>query len=149
VPVVVGYRSDLRSVAAKRQVLHSAKPGECLDVKGDNAAQHALVRLSGCHGRENQRWDFGPGAGGAVQVGGIGGLCLTLMSAPAPDGTMLELLTCNGSPAQEFRFYVDGRIQDLAGGRCLTPGGGSNGNGILLAPCDGTNPTQVWSLDAQ
>ncbi len=144
-PAVVAYAADLKAVSSKKQVIHSADPAKCFDVKGDNASQHALVRLSGCHGRENQRWDFGPGAGGAVQVGGIGGLCLTAMLAPAPDGTSTEILTCNGTPSQEFKFYVDGRIQELQTNKCLTLGGG-NGSGIMLLPCDAANAGQVWTL---
>jgi hypothetical protein len=142
-PVAIAYTADVRPMNVKKQLLHSFTGRSCVDVKGDNAAQHAAVHLAGCRGKENQRWDFGPGAAGAVQVGGIGGLCLTLMSAPGIEGTMLELLTCNGTPAQEFRFFVDGRIQDLGGQRCVTA---TTGSAIVVAPCDAANPAQVWAV---
>jgi hypothetical protein len=145
-PVALGYQGVVKPVAVKRQVFHSPNPALCVDVQGDNAAQHANVRLSHCHGRENQRWDFGPGTNGAVQVGGIGGLCLSVMSAPAQGGSMTELLSCNGTLAEELRFYADGRIQELAGNKCLTASGVANDAPIILTTCDPTNPMQVWSL---
>jgi hypothetical protein len=137
-------------MTARKQVFHAANGTQCLDVRGDNAAQHATVRLANCHGKENQRWDFGPGTAGAVQVGGIGGLCLTMMSAPGAEGTQLELLTCNGSVAQQFRFNVDGRIQEMSGKTCLTIGAPAPGvTAVVPAACDAANATQVWTVAGQ
>jgi Ricin-type beta-trefoil lectin domain len=59
---------------------------------------------------------------------------------------MTELLQCNGSLAEELRFYADGRIQELAGSKCLTASSTGNDAPIILTPCDVANPMQVWSL---
>jgi Ricin-type beta-trefoil lectin domain len=145
-PVVVQYAAIVKPMVATKQVIHlSSNPALCVDVKGDNASQHALVRLSSCHGRENQRWSFGPGVAGAVQVGGIGGLCLGVPAASGAVGGETEIDTCNGSPRQQFRFYVDGRIRELATQTCLTAGG-PEGRLIVLAPCDAANPAQIWAV---
>ncbi len=151
-PVVVAYASDAKPMVAKKQVFHGPNAGLCFDVKGDDAAQHAPVRLSKCQGKENQRWDFGPGTNGFVQVGGIGGLCVTLTSAPGADGTQLELLTCNGTPAQQFRFNVDGRIQEGVAKSCLTQGPVAPTGAlapIVPTACDAANASQVFAVAGQ
>ena len=146
-PVAVEYAAAVRPMAGSKQLIHSgANEGLCFDVWGDNAAQHAEVALFRCNGKENQRWSFGPGAGGAVQVGGIGGLCLSVAPGPLPRGSMMELLTCNGSVAQEFKFFVDGRVRELGTNKCVTPGAGANGQGLMLAPCDVANAAQVFTV---
>jgi len=146
VAVSLDYKADVRPMTLQKQVIHSSNPAFCADVQGDNAANHATVRLSKCHGKENQRWSFGPGVSGAVQVGGIGGLCLNITPVAGASGSHAELLACNGSIGQQFRFYVDGRIQELGSNACLTAGAGNDGAGIVLSKCDITNLGQIWGV---
>jgi hypothetical protein len=145
--VAVEYNGVVRPMKAEKQLIHSgANEGMCFNVVDDNASQHASVKLHPCNGRENQRWSFGPGVAGAVQVGSIGGLCLDVPGNPSPNGSYTQLMTCNGSPTQEYKFYADGRIRELATNKCLGAGGGADHLGIVPEVCSITNLAQVWTV---
>ncbi len=148
-PAPVEYSAEIKAMTAKQQVIRSvANPNLCIDVAGDDASQHALVRLARCRANEAQRFSFGPGADGAVQIGAVGGLCIDMPAAPpGPYPTYTQLLLCNGAKIQQFKFYVDGRIRELGSNKCITAGGLKEPSPLVPTPCDVGNAAQVWSVD--
>jgi hypothetical protein len=147
--VVVEYNADVRPMTTQNQVIRSAaNPQLCFDVAGDDASQHALVRIARCRNNEAQKWSFTSNPDGSVKVTGIGALCIDMPGAPpGPNATFTQLLLCNGSKTEQFKFYVDGRIRELGTNLCLTAGGLREPSPIVPTKCDVTNPAQVWSVD--
>jgi hypothetical protein len=129
-------------------MIHSAlTPGLCLDAEGDVAAPHTPVRLSGCHGRENQRWNVSTQPTGAAMITGIGGLCLDVRGQRPEVGSSTQLYGCNGGGNQRFGYERDGQIRELATGLCLTATAMAGGAAVVAMPCEARNPGQSWVMD--
>jgi hypothetical protein len=122
-------------------------PGLCLDAEDNVAAPHTPVLLSGCHGRENQRWNVSPEPTGAAMITGIGGLCLDVRGRRPGLGSTTQLFGCNGGGNQRFRYEPDGHIRELATGLCLTATSMSVGAAVVSLPCEARNPGQSWVMD--
>lgn len=91
----------------------------CMDAAGDRKADGTRVFLYRCHGRENQRWTVTHNADGTSAITGTGGLCLDVRGNGARDGTPVQLWQCHFGGNQRFRVFDDGRIQEVATGKCL------------------------------
>ena len=74
----------------------------------------------------------------------IAGRCVDVRAGGTADGTPVQLLTCNGSTAQQWRLEKDTTVRAL--GKCLdTVGGGTTkGTKVILMTCNGS-PTQGWT----
>ena len=133
-------------VAGPALMIHSAvNPGLCADVAGDVPEPHATVQLFSCHGRENQRWNVAPGPNGAT-ITGLGGLCLDIHGRQPQDGATAQVFPCNGGGNQRFGYRPDGRLQEVATGKCLTAMAIGDGAPLAVEPCDPRNAAQVWSI---
>jgi Ricin-type beta-trefoil lectin domain len=101
--------------------IRSAPGGDqfCMDAKGDRQGDGTPVFLWRCHGRENQRWTVTHNADGTSIVTGTGGLCLDVRGNGSRDGTPVHLWQCHFGGNQRFRFFDDGRIQEVGTGKCL------------------------------
>ncbi len=91
----------------------------CMDAKGDQKGDGTPVFLWRCHGRENQRWTVTHNVDGTSAIVGTGGLCLDVRGNGKQDGTPVQLWQCHFGANQRFRVFDDGRIQEVASGRCL------------------------------
>ncbi|MFI8072998.1 ricin-type beta-trefoil lectin domain protein [Streptomyces sp. NPDC086033] len=83
---------------------------------------------------------FGAGKGA---VTGPGGLCLDDAGAGTADGTVIQIYTCNGSPAQKFSAN-GGKLTVL--GKCVTAAGTASGSAITLKTCVPDATTQSFAL---
>ncbi|MFG3292701.1 ricin-type beta-trefoil lectin domain protein [Streptomyces sp. NPDC048179] len=88
----------------------------------------------------------GFGKAGSGQLIGLDGKCLDLQSANTADKTPLQIYTCNGTKAQNFRLDTQtGALTVL--GKCAMPTGGATTDGtpVTLASCTG-NADQKWTV---
>jgi Ricin-type beta-trefoil lectin domain len=101
--------------------IRSAPGGDqfCMDAAGNRKEPGTPVFLWRCHGQENQRWTLSRNGDGSSAVVGTGGLCLDVRGNGASDGTPVQLWPCHFGPNQRFRALDDGRIQEVATGKCL------------------------------
>ncbi|MEU1542050.1 ricin-type beta-trefoil lectin domain protein [Actinacidiphila glaucinigra] len=90
----------------------------------------------------------GFGANGNGQLLGLAGKCLDLQSASTTAGTPLQLYSCNGSKAQNFKLDTASSTLTILG-KCLTPTGGATADNtpVTLAACNGAS-SQKWTLTA-
>ena len=97
-------------------------PGDgqfCMDAEGNRQANETPVKIYHCHGHENQRWSVTQNVDGTSVITGTGGLCLDVRGDSRRDGTPVQLWQCHFGPNQRFRIFDDGRIQEVASGKCL------------------------------
>ncbi len=146
-PPPTAVSSGPLSPSAGMMIHAGLAPGLCLDAEGDVAAPHTPVRLSGCHGRENQRWNLSPQPTGAATITGIGGLCLDVRGQRPGVGSSTQLYACNGGGNQLFGYEPDGKIRELATGFCLTATSMSVGAAVVAMPCEVRSPSQSWVMD--
>jgi GH25 family lysozyme M1 (1,4-beta-N-acetylmuramidase) len=74
----------------------------------------------------------------------LGGKCLDDVRNSAADGTEAEIWSCNGQPAQSWRYVQDGTLR--IHNKCLTPPGGAvSGSKVQLKACTGV-ARQQWRL---
>jgi len=101
--------------------VRSAPGGDhfCMDAQGDHKGDGTPVQLWQCHGRENQRWTVTHNVDGTSAISGTGGLCLDVRGNGQHDGTPVQLWQCHFGANQRFRIFDDGRIQEVATGKCL------------------------------
>jgi Ricin-type beta-trefoil lectin domain len=126
-------------------LIHSAKNEEmCIDAENSKAELSPLVQLIHCHGRENQRWTFADQNDGSSQILGIGGLCLDVQGQHSSTGTPLQLYPCGGATNQKFRHNIDGRLQEMQTGKCLTVSDFVEKSPVFIDDCREKKPGQVW-----
>jgi hypothetical protein len=135
------------AVAGSGVMIHAvANPAFCVDAAGDRPQKHTPVQLYACHGRENQRWNFTPGANGAATITGVAGLCLDIHGTLPKEGATAQLYPCHDAGNQQFSLDPEGHLREVATGKCLTVERAANRAPIFVAPCDPGNPGQVWSV---
>ena len=133
-------------------------PGLSLTAAGDltgwlTRAGTYLVRVSasdaaGATGSLSFRWAVGAASGqgpaGPVRFG-VGGKCLNDLANEPAAGTPVTLLTCNGSPAQEWTLAADRTVR--IHGQCLSVAGPASVSGAraVLARCAG-DASQQWAV---
>ncbi|MDH6115206.1 hypothetical protein P3T36_004125 [Kitasatospora sp. MAP12-15] len=92
--------------------------------------------------------DRNPGIWRTGQVSsGIPGKCLDDYGDSAANGAAVDLYSCNGTAAQQWRPATDGTLR--INGQCLDVTGGSTSQGtaVELWPCNG-GANQEWSANA-
>jgi len=128
-------------------LIRAAKNEEmCIDAESDRAELHPLIQLFHCHGRENQRWTFAEENDASSQILGIGGLCLDVQGQHSSSGTPLQLYPCANAANQKFRHNVDGRLQEVQTGKCLTAGDFKEHSPVFIDDCRDDKPGQVWII---
>lgn len=82
---------------------------------------------------------------GPVKIKGINNLCLDVTNGENANKTPVQLIRCNGTPAQDWTLRDDGKI--LALGRCLTVNeeATSVDKPVHLFICNGGS-NQKWSV---
>ncbi|MGW4624247.1 ricin-type beta-trefoil lectin domain protein [Streptomyces sp. NPDC004592] len=90
----------------------------------------------------------GFGKAGTGQLIGLDSKCLDLQGASTTDGTPLQMYTCNGGKAQNFRLDTQTHALTILG-KCAMPTGGATANGthVTLTACTG-NANQQWTIAA-
>ncbi|WP_441249521.1 ricin-type beta-trefoil lectin domain protein [Kitasatospora sp. McL0602] len=126
--------------------------GKCLAPVGDQPAVSTPIVLTTCADNPagdgaaaTQQWRPGP-AHALVDV--ASGLCLDDPGSSTTQGIQLQLYTCNGTAAQQWRLpyngaQVSGGLTNAAGGNCLT--GTADGAPAALLACTYTG-SQIWTL---
>jgi Ricin-type beta-trefoil lectin domain len=128
-------------------LLHAAANEEmCVDAQADPAEGHRMVRLYHCHGRENQRWTFADQGDGSSEILGVGGQCLDVQGRSSGDGTPLQLYPCTGAVNQKFRHLVDGRLQEVQTGKCLTVADYVEKSPVFIDKCNDKPAPQAWVI---
>jgi hypothetical protein len=117
----------------------------CIDAQS-GGEMHPLVQLFHCHGRENQRWTFAEQGDFSSQILGIGGLCLDVQGQHTSSGTPLQLYPCASTSNQKFRHNIDGRLQEVQTGKCLTVSEFSDHARVFIDECGDKKPGQVWVI---
>jgi hypothetical protein len=106
------------------------------------------------------RWQDYWSAGGAgwvgdapavIEVHAAQGKCLDVEGAKKDNGTPVQLYTCNGSAAQEWKVYGDDRglhLQNVNSLKCLDVSNNNPANGtkIQIWTCSGS-PAQTWEFN--
>jgi GH25 family lysozyme M1 (1,4-beta-N-acetylmuramidase) len=119
----------------------SEVPGICLTDQGGSTTAGNPVVASACGGQSGQNWAVQPD--GTVQFAGA---CLDIGGSNAVD-----LATCNGSAAQQWRITATGGgqwLQNPQSGLCLTDPGDSVADGTQLTAgsCTASDPGTVWRV---
>ncbi len=132
---------------AKVQIM--PKPGNdqyCLDVKRDQSGNGSLVFTYKCHGGANQKWVEREASGGAVEFVGLDGKCLDVRGTHSrSDGTPVQLWACHSGGNQEFQVGGDGRIKEVASGKCLISTAPKDGAPVVLDDCKNT-PDETFDI---
>ncbi|GGU44077.1 hypothetical protein GCM10010289_75930 [Streptomyces violascens] len=106
------------------------------------------------------RWQdyWSPGGAGwvgdapaVIEVHDAQGKCLDVEGGRTDNGTPVQLYTCNGTAAQQWRIYGDGRgshLQSVDSLKCLDAAGGKTDDGtkIQIYQCNGT-AAQGWEFN--
>ena len=118
----------------------SEVPGICLAAQGGSTAAGNPVVAAACGGLPGQNWVVQPDgtvrfAGGCLEVG----------------SNAVDLSTCNGSAAQQWRITATGGgqwLQNPQSGLCLADPGDSVANGTQLTAgsCTASDPGTVWRV---
>jgi GH25 family lysozyme M1 (1,4-beta-N-acetylmuramidase) len=119
----------------------SEVPGICLTDQGGSTTAGNPVVTGACGGQSGQNWAVQPDgtvrfAGGCLDIGG---------------SNAVDLATCNGSAAQQWRITVAGGgqwLQNPQSGLCLTDPGDSvdNGTRLTVGSCTASDPGTVWRI---
>ncbi|QIY74633.1 RICIN domain-containing protein [Streptomyces sp. RLB1-33] len=86
-----------------------------------------------------------------IEVHAAQGKCLDVEGAKKDNGTPVQLYTCNGSAAQEWKVYGDDRglhLQNVNSLKCLDVSNNNPANGtkIQIWTCSGS-PAQTWEFN--
>ena len=123
-----------------------AATGMCMDAQGDHKADGTKVFMYKCHGHENQRWTVTEAEKGESLIVGAGGFCLDVRGTHSfKDGTPVQLWKCHYGGNQRFRVSQDGKIQEVASGKCLLATHEKDGAAIVLDEC-GKWKHEKWHL---
>ncbi len=134
--------------AAKKVQIETRPSGDrfCLDARGDKAGNGTLVFTYQCHEGANQRWEERPSQGGAVSLVGLDGKCLDVRGSHSrKDGTPVQLWECTHGENQSFKIGGDGRIREVASGKCLISTAAKDGAAVVLDDCKNT-PDEQFDL---
>jgi len=119
------------------KIVSQAGETMCFDAQGDHKADGDKVFMYKCHGRENQRWTVSTDDGGGSAIVGTGGFCLDVRGTHSvKDGTPVQLWKCHFGGNQRFKIEADGRIKEVASGKCLMASGEKDGSPIVLDECN-------------
>ena len=113
--------------------------GLCLDMRGDRVLQGTEAIVYGCHGNNNQRFNWTP-RGELI----VANMCLDIAGGSNANGAKVIAWPCNGGRNQQW--YVSGsQIQSAQNGKCLDVAGGSmqRGTPVIVYDCHG-GPNQRW-----
>jgi hypothetical protein len=80
-------------------------------------------------------------------VGGLSGLCLSVLGASTSPGASADIYTCNGSGSENWTLESNGEIVGGLSGDCLQVAGDSTSDyaGVVIEPCDGS-ADQQWTV---
>ncbi|WP_307781836.1 RICIN domain-containing protein [Streptomyces sp. MBT65] len=90
----------------------------------------------------------------SIEIPGATGKCLDVEGGATANGTAIQVYTCGGGPAQEWRFqgsYADGyALVNTKSQKCLEVAGGKNADGtkIQIYTCNGSK-AQQWDFDVR
>jgi hypothetical protein len=142
--LIDGNNSPIRGA---NLLIHSATNEElCIDARSEPAEAHRMIQLFHCHGRENQRWTFADMGDGSSEILGVGGMCLDVQGRSSGDGTPLQIYPCTGAVNQRFRHLVDGRLQEVQTGKCLTVNEYVEKSPIFIDKCNEKPVPQAWVI---
>jgi hypothetical protein len=113
--------------------------GMCLDMRGDRVMQGTEAIIYGCHGKNNQRFNWTP-RGELI----VGNMCLDIAGGSRANGTRVIAWPCNGGRNQQW--FVNGtQIQSQLTGKCLDVAGGMTQGGapVIVYDCHGSE-SQRW-----
>ncbi|MFC9634369.1 RICIN domain-containing protein [Streptomyces mirabilis] len=153
------WQQEIAAQATQRnQILNASKDA----TKSLAAGAKALGDLLGYSWVADHlaRWQDYWSAGGAgwvgdapavIEVHAAQGKCLDVEGAKKDNGTPVQLYTCNGSAAQEWKVYGDDRglhLQNVNSLKCLDVSNNNPANGtkIQIWTCSGS-PAQTWEFN--
>lgn len=83
-----------------------------------------------------------------VTIRGIDNRCLQVIQGQNVDGIGLQMVNCNGSPAQDFEIdKVFNTIRLFKFTKCLDVGSTNNGSPVLSKSCT-LNTSQRWDINS-
>ncbi|MEV6897844.1 ricin-type beta-trefoil lectin domain protein [Amycolatopsis sp. NPDC051372] len=112
--------------------------GSCLDLNG-GVPTSSTVQTFSCNGSPAQQWTAGD------LLLHVVGQCLDTQNASTAAGTRVLAVGCSGGATQEWQVFADGRIFNLASGRCLAASGSTNGSAVTIQDCNG-QAQQIWGF---
>ena len=138
----VGTLSTIESAApapsdALGPRIGSSDPDLCLAATTTNDG--APLILKKCDGSQAQQWQVA--TDGTIRTAER---CMDVAGAARIVGTVVQLATCNGNPAQQFAFDGDRLVSELTG-NCVDVSGGlvQPGTGAIIASC-GMVGDRIW-----
>ncbi|WP_165985116.1 ricin-type beta-trefoil lectin domain protein, partial [Streptomyces sp. YIM 98790] len=119
--------------------------GKCLALQGSDPGAGSPLEIRTCTGDRTQLAHI-DAAGTDPSTGEL--KILDHCAAPAASGSGVVLVPCDGGSGQQWRSHLDGDLEHLGTGRCLTVPGGdtTDGTNLTLSACTGTSPEQQWSF---
>ncbi|MFG2479562.1 ricin-type beta-trefoil lectin domain protein [Streptomyces fagopyri] len=119
------------------------------DLLGDSWTADHLARWQGYWSAGGAGWVGDAPA--VIEVHAAQGKCLDVEGAKKDNGTPVQLYTCNGSAAQEWKVYGDDRglhLQNVNSSKCLDVSNNNPANGtkIQIWTCVGS-PAQTWEFN--
>jgi beta-glucanase (GH16 family) len=122
--------------------LKSNLSGRCIDIPFANPADGTLLDMWDCSATgAHHRWTF-PADGTVRSMG----KCMDPAGAGTANGTPIQIVTCNGNPAQRFTFTAAGDLVNVSANRCVDVKDRNPNNGakLVLWDCSGQS-NQKWT----
>jgi beta-glucanase (GH16 family) len=122
--------------------LKGVQSGRCIDIPAGNSADGTKLDIWDCStSGAHHRWDF-PADGTVRSLG----KCMDPAWAGTANGTEIQIVACNGNPAQRFTLTPAGDLVNVSADRCVDVKDRNTANGarLILWDCNGQN-NQKWT----
>ncbi|SFF47373.1 Ricin-type beta-trefoil lectin domain-containing protein [Actinacidiphila alni] len=107
-----------RSAAVAKPVpgvmIYGFASNRCIDIVGDKGKDGSPLEIQNCAGKAWQKWEFK--SDGTVRSMG---LCMDAAWGSDADGTVVQLVKCNGSGAQQFRLNAAHDLVNVQADKCV------------------------------
>ncbi|MEV0136551.1 ricin-type beta-trefoil lectin domain protein [Dactylosporangium sp. NPDC050688] len=113
---------------------------KCLDIPRSNPVDGQYVQIWQCYPMAGQKWTFE--SDGTLRSMG---LCLDVAHNNTANGTRIQTVRCNTSPATQFKLTASGELVNPPSGKCVDVKGNSTQDGaqLQLWDCNGS-ASQKW-----
>ncbi len=139
-PVSNGGSGDTAPLSGVMVFSHDS--GRCIGVYGGVGKDGRPLEIRDCSASSAaQRWSIR--SDGTIRAFG---LCMDAAGASTSNGTVVQLATCNGGPAQHFELNYRHDLVSILANKCVDVTDGHTGNGsrLQLWDCNG-HDNQKWS----
>ncbi|MFJ3927540.1 ricin-type beta-trefoil lectin domain protein [Streptomyces sp. NPDC090022] len=140
---VYPYAAPPTAPGAAGKITLTAASAHCADLDGGTATDGNRIQIAPCN-QDASAQSFEVRADGTLR---IQNMCLTTQNAGTGNATPVLLMTCQGTPAQQFQPRADGSVHHPASGRCLDLGAMNTtpGTPLWIWDCNRSD-AQRWTV---